>query len=297
MYVLLGLSVLFFFGSLEYQNYQLKNERVKTTAELGALREEYASTSVHLLANIDLLSKSLATTTGERDSLALNLGETQKIVDTMRTQIESVSGAVNVLEKLNSIDKELLEKYSRVYFLNENYVPKALVLIPSSYVYEPEKDKFVLHDVLPFLTRLMDAAALDGVDLRVISAYRSFGAQGMLKSAYTMTYGSQSANKFSADQGYSEHQLGSTVDFTTSILGAKFTTFAKTTAYRWLTDNAYQYGFVLSYPTTNTYYIFEPWHWRFVGKGLAKALHENRKYFYDLPQREIDPYRLTLFDQ
>jgi D-alanyl-D-alanine carboxypeptidase len=172
-----------------------------------------------------------------------------------------------------------------------------LVPIPPQYVYEPEKEKLISGELLPFLQTLLDDAHAEGVDLLVISAYRSFGTQGMLISAYTVTYGSKTANKFSADQGYSEHQLGTTVDFTTATLGAAFTNLQKVKAYQWLVANAYRYGFILSYPTTNTYYTFEPWHWRFVGKALARDLHDEHKYFYNLAQREIDTYLISLFDQ
>ena len=110
-----------------------------------------------------------------------------------------------------------------------------------------------------------------------------------------MSYGS-GANKFSADQGYSEHQLGTTIDFTTLKTRNNFSAFKSTDAYIWLTDNAYKYGFVLSYPETNGYYVFEPWHWRFVGVKLAKRLYDDKIYFYDLSQREIDEYLVSIFD-
>ena len=110
-----------------------------------------------------------------------------------------------------------------------------------------------------------------------------------------MFYGS-GANSFSADQGYSEHQLGTTIDFTTEEIGASSSVFGKTTAYQWLLENAYKYGFILSYPEANKYYQFEPWHWRFVGRGLAEKLHQEGKNFYDLDQREIDEYLISFFD-
>ena len=275
----------------------MKRAQVRAEAELAATKQEYASTSQRLLTHIDSLNLLLATTTIARDDLERNLREEQNIVELMQRQIESVSGAVSMLEKLNNTDRELLEKYSRVYFLNENYIPSVLVPIPPQYVYEPEKEKLISGELLPFLQTLLDDAHAEGVDLLVISAYRSFGTQGMLKSAYTVTYGSKTANKFSADQGYSEHQLGTTVDFTTATLGAAFTNLQKVKAYQWLVANAYRYGFILSYPTTNTYYTFEPWHWRFVGKALARDLYDEHKYFYDLAQREIDTYLISLFDQ
>jgi len=110
-----------------------------------------------------------------------------------------------------------------------------------------------------------------------------------------VTYGS-GANQFSADQGYSEHQLGTSVDFTIPANGAMFSKFESDPAYSWLVENAHKYGFTLSYPKGNAYYKFEPWHWRFVGVALATHLHNENKYFYDLVQREIDVYLIKLFD-
>ena len=129
------------------------------------------------------------------------------------------------------------------------------------------------------------------------SAYRSFAEQRALKGDYTVTYGAGTANSFSADQGYSEHQLGTAVDFTNIKTGSSLTIkFGTTDSYQWLTANAYKYGFTLSYPENNYYYQFEPWHWRFVGVKLATMLHDTNKHFYDLSQRDIDQYLINIFD-
>ena len=79
--------------------------------------------------------------------------------------------------------------------------------------------------------------------------------------------------------------------------GGNLNGFDKTTAYTWLQGNAYRYGFIVSYPKANGYYIYEPWHWRFVGIRLATYLHNNNKNFYDLDQREIDTYLVNTFDK
>ncbi len=147
------------------------------------------------------------------------------------------------------------------------------------------------------MLKLLESANTEGITIQVISAYRSFGTQAYLKSSYKVTYGIGTANKFSADQGYSEHQLGTTVDFTNPKTGANFVGFEKTDAYSWLQANAHKYGFILSYPKQNTFYSFEPWHWRFVGIELATKLHEENNYFYSLDQRVIDEYLINLFDQ
>jgi D-alanyl-D-alanine carboxypeptidase len=149
--------------------------------------------------------------------------------------------------------------------------------------------------VLPFLYTLLSEAKKNNIDLKIKWGFRSFLEQYNIKSTDVVTYGS-GANKFVADQGYSEHQLGTTVDFSTSEFNGNASLFYKTKAYQWLVDNAYKYGFVLSYPKNNKYYIYEPWHWRFVGIKLATTLHNENKYLYDLDQNEIDQYLLYIFD-
>ena len=61
-------------------------------------------------------------------------------------------------------------------------------------------------------------------------------------------------------------------------------------------DNAYKHGFTLSYPEDNEFYVYEPWHWRFVGKDLARDLHREDRRFYDVEQRELDTYLISIFD-
>jgi len=216
-------------------------------------------------------------------------------MDFLSSQISGIQGQVGILEKLKQIDLELLKKYSKVYFLNENYTPKEFTIIEPQYASDPQKTNLIYTKVWPFLSELLITAESDGVKFRVISAYRSFNAQSDLKASYKMIYGS-GANRFSADQGYSEHQLGTTVDFTTSDIGANFTTFDETTGYQWLLDNAYKYGFIISYPESNQYYQFEPWHWRFVGRALTEKMRQDNRYLYDMDQHEIDQYSISFFD-
>lgn len=215
--------------------------------------------------------------------------------DELADQVGEISETVGQLEKLKKIDPELLKKYSKVYFLNENYRPAGLSEVAEKYLFDPKKPQQILSRVRSKLNRLLEAAADEEVTLQVVSAYRSFEIQASLKSQYKMIYGS-GANQFSSDQGYSEHQLGTTVDLTTPGATPTAIAFAKTPAYEWLLGNAHRYGFILSYPEKNAYYQFEPWHWRFVGEELARQLHEDGVNFYDLDQREIDKYLIKLFD-
>ena len=228
------------------------------------------------------------------DLLSRNI-EQEGIINSFQGQISEISSNVGTLEKLARTDEELLRKYSKVYFLNENYQPAALTEIDEKYLYTGTTNFYINAQVWPHLRDLLDEARGDDVELLVASAYRSFGQQATLKNGYTVLYGS-GANQFSADQGYSEHQLGTSIDFTTLSVGGLFSQFKSDPAYKWLTENAHKYGFILSYPEANTYYKFEPWHWRYVGVDLATYLHEEGKYFYDLDQRQIDKYLIKLFD-
>ncbi len=199
------------------------------------------------------------------------------------------------LEKLAKMDKQLLGKYSKVFFLNEHYTPKSLEEIENEFKFDQSETVEILSKVEPFLSDLLEEALDDGVTILIASGYRSFAEQTSLKGSDKFPYGAGTANQFSADQGYSEHQLGTTVDFIVAG-GSLSASFDQTQAFKWLSENAYKYGFVLSYPKGNTYYSYEPWHWRFVGQDLARYLHKKNLHFYDMDQRDIDKYLLEMFD-
>jgi len=239
---------------------------------------------------------ALSETENAKGVLEDKLRTEEERVNSTKEIIDEITGTVNTLEKLSKLDPELLQKYSKVYFLNEHYEPEKLVEIPKGNLYYEEDTEEIHTRVWPFLEDLLDEADGDDVELYVLSGYRSFGTQSRLKSGYVFTYGAGTANQFSAEQGFSEHQLGTTADFMTTGIGGTLDGFEGTKAYRWLVDNAYKHGFTLSYPQGNSYYQFEPWHWRFVGTELARDLHRDKVYFYDVSQREIDQYLVDIFD-
>jgi len=290
--IIIGLGII---GYLGYQNHLLKKNKLFLESELLKTKADLASTRKDLEALIASLGQELGSTITERNDFELKYNEEKARMDSFSSQIEGIQSTVGTLEKLSQTDEELLKKYSKVYFLSENYIPRAFVKIEPKFTFDPKDDYLFYDKIWPFLQNMLVAADDAGVHLRIVSAYRSFGTQAGLKSSYRITYGS-GANRFVADQGYSEHQLGTTLDFTTEETGSSSTPFDKTTAYQWLLDNAYRYGFILSYPEGNKYYIFEPWHWRFVGRGLAEKLHQEGKKFYDISQRDIDEYLVSFFD-
>ncbi len=265
--------------------------------EFETAKEYFADATMKFENKIRELETSLASSTEENIKLTKDFRTEQGKNDYFDFQLKSIAGTVGTLQKLSMTDPELLKKYSKVYFLNENYIPPTLTDISSSeFVYKNGKSVQIHTEVWPHLQKLLIKASQENIPLQIISGYRSFGEQSSLKASYRVTYGAGTANQFSADQGYSEHQLGTAVDFTTPDIGAFFEKFKTTSAYAWLNQNAYQYGFILSYPANNSYYQFEPWHWRFVGVALATKLYNENKNFYDLGEREIDTYLINLFD-
>jgi len=265
------------------------------TQELIEANNKFASTTLVFADEFKALQTKLTAVNKENADLNNNLQAERTRNDNFASQIGTITSRVGVLDKLSKTDPQLLQKYSKVYFLNEHYAPANLVEIEANYVYPQDKKEQILANVWPYLKNLLTEATGLGIDLQIISAYRSYGKQSLLKSSYKFTYGAGTANQFSADQGYSEHQLGTTVDFTTAGAGAGLTGFEKTKAYDWLIANAHRFGFTLSYPKDNSYYVFEPWHWRYVGVMLATKIHNENIHFYDLDQRVINQYLSSLF--
>jgi D-alanyl-D-alanine carboxypeptidase len=310
-------------GFLLFANRNLKEQNIMLYQDLLKTESEYSSTTEKLSKVIQSLEVDLEETRGENEAKDQTIADTISVLQGVRSnleitseerdqlqedleaeaakmgllseQVSSITNVVSQIDKLSKTDEELLQKYSKVYFLNEHYIPENLVLIEEEFKYSPDARYWFHRDAYGHLKRMLIDAKSEGVEIFVISAYRSFYAQSDLKSLYTVTYG-KGANTFSADQGYSEHQLGTTVDFTDRETGPSFNGFEETAAYQWLVNNAHNYGFTLSYPPDNEYYIFEPWHWRFVGVALATKLHSEGKYFYDLEQRELSQYLISIFD-
>ena len=88
--------------------------------------------------------------------------------------------------------------------------------------------------------------------------------------------GVNKADTYSARPGFSEHHTGLAIDI--DNIKTSYTDFDKTKEFIWMQENAYKYGFILRYPEDKvdiTGYIYEPWHYRYVGVEAAKYIYEN----------------------
>ena len=132
--------------------------------------------------------------------------------------------------------------------------------------------------VIADLTAMARAARMAGARLAVESAYRSYSTQLATFAYWTRVSGYRAALESSARPGHSEHQLGTTLDFKSYGGSApwNYRDWGTTKAGAWLRNNAWKYGFVMSYPkgkTSATCYAYEPWHFRYVGRANAAKVH------------------------
>jgi D-alanyl-D-alanine carboxypeptidase len=111
--------------------------------------------------------------------------------------------------------------------------------------------------------RMRDAALGHGIDLLVVSAYRSVGYQeNLLRAKLDRGQSLDEILRVSAAPGYSEHHSGRALDLTTPGYAPLEEEFENSPAFEWLSRNAGAYGFHLSYPRDNAHgVIYEPWHW------------------------------------
>lgn len=131
----------------------------------------------------------------------------------------------------------------------------------------------------PALKEMFDAAKADGYSLFMASGYRSEALQTVYYNNYVARDGEAAANRYSAKPGTSEHQTGLALDIAAASRTCYLDEcFANMPEGKWLAANAYKYGFVLRYPDgkeSETGYMFEPWHYRYVGKELAAQIHSS----------------------
>lgn len=110
---------------------------------------------------------------------------------------------------------------------------------------------------------MVAAAAGDRVALMIVSGYRSIEYQGgLIRQKLDAGQAISEILAVSAAPGYSEHHTGRAVDIATPGSRPLTEEFETTEAYRWLAENAANFGFSLSYPRDNPYgFVYEPWHW------------------------------------
>lgn len=138
----------------------------------------------------------------------------------------------------------------------------------------------------PQLQQMMNDCRADGLNPKICASYRTMEKQQSLfrdKMRRVIADGcppeqaEEEAAKTIARPGTSEHQLGLALDIVDRDYQMLNTRQETTPVQQWLMKNSWKYGFILRYPTNKseiTGIIYEPWHYRYVGKEAAEEIHE-----------------------
>lgn len=184
------------------------------------------------------------------------------------------------------------------YFLVNRDVP-----LPNDYSIETDyiQGSYELETTAAYYCReMIEAAADDGIDLKILSAYRTIRYQQKL---FDRNVKSRMESGMSYDEAYadvlinialpgtSEHNAGLAVDIVTTHDWDTYEGFEDTEEFAWLQEHAHEYGFILRYLKGKediTGYIYEPWHYRFIGVKYALDIKESglclEEYFELHPQ-------------
>ena len=196
---------------------------------------------------------------------------------------EKIVSLVNVHRNINYYEADLKTDFSKgygilankYYSLGEDYEPDDLVNVDIKYYYgEPKKIRSEAYDAF---IEMWNAAYEDGIYLILISGYRSAAHQKEVYDAYQADKGTKYADSIAARTGYSEHQTGLALDIYSKECTSQ-AKFHESKSYEWLISNSYKFGFILRYPKDKqniTGYNYESWHYRYLGKDLAKKVYDS----------------------
>ena len=163
----------------------------------------------------------------------------------------------------------LVNKYN---YLDKDYVPKNLEKISTVYALSNMK---LVENAKEAYEEMAKDASKSKLKLVILSSYRSYDYQVDLYNRYAKKDGKEKADTYSGRPGFSEHQTGLAFD----IYNGKttYTKFESTKEFDWMQENAYKYGFILRFPKgkeLETGYQYESWHYRYVGKDIAKEIYD-----------------------
>ncbi|MBT2662467.1 M15 family metallopeptidase [Bacillus sp. ISL-45] len=170
---------------------------------------------------------------------------------------------------------------NKIFGLPDHYIPADLVRpnVPFSFGEAKLEKSLMREEAAAALEEMFAGARKDGIELAAVSGYRSYGRQENLFNAEVNKVGEDKALQAVARPGSSEHQTGLSMDISSKTNNFNLNEqFGTTKEGVWLAHNAHEYGFILRYPKGKedlTGYMYEPWHFRYVGIKAATEMYEN----------------------
>jgi D-alanyl-D-alanine carboxypeptidase len=158
-----------------------------------------------------------------------------------------------------------------------DYKPSDLVYPDVAFIFDEKVEKRMMRkEAAEALESMFSAAEEDGIMLAGVSGYRSGSTQKALFERYVRRDGEETASRYSARPGHSEHQTGLAMDVSgTTGKCAATDCFADTDEAAWLDEHAREFGYIIRYPEGKeeiTGYKYEPWHLRYVGIELSQEI-------------------------
>ena len=200
---------------------------------------------------------------------AISEGSCKIKVSTKEEPIVSVELPVKVTKKATNYSS----MYGEDKDVSEPTYIKGILIVNKKYrlpsTYNPGTNQVALNA----FNNMKADALKSGINLFILSGFRSYQSQVYLYDSYVRRYGASVADTFSARPGYSEHQTGLTFD-----VNSVEDSFAYTPAGKYLASNCHKFGFIIRYPKGKeriTGYQYEPWHIRYVGVDVATSIYNS----------------------
>ena len=161
--------------------------------------------------------------------------------------------------------------------LPNGYVPKKLKYA-NSVVRCERPDTYLDSTALGYLKQMFDAAKQEDIELIFYDGWRQESLQRQYYENKIKERGRALATTLVAPPRGSEHELGLAADILSTLHKMRDGHYARTKTGKWLIENCWKYGFILRYPENKieiTRFLFEPWHYRFVGVPEAQKITES----------------------
>lgn len=247
------------------------NRKIKRALAFGAV----AGAVLGVLITFAAASKAVDKKAEAFAKTEKTLKKEKKALEEQVEKQKSIEAAATLSTK-GTDDWELL-------LVNDNY--------PLDQKYEPELEEIaegrsVDARIAEDTKKMLSDAKEAGLKMYVLSAYRNYEDQ---KTVFNETMGDwinqgstyldayEETKKSVAIPGYSEHATGLAMDIVSEDYQDLDDKQADTKESKWLAENCYKYGFILRYPSDKsdiTGIVYEPWHYRYVGKEAAKEIME-----------------------
>ena len=224
-----------------------------------------------------LLPVAVEAGTGTTPEFSLSVDDLRRMAADMPTDVRDrilakPAAFLKLMGQVLDQPADLLVLVDKQHALPADFVPPDLVPLSDYSLRTTWPNLMLRKSIMPAVLEMVRAARVDGVTITFSSTYRSYKYQEGLFARETKMYGKETAERESAHPGFSQHQLGTAIDFGTVSDG-----YEKTREGRWVTAHAWEYGFTLSYPADYeqvTGYRYESWHYRYITRPGALMQQE-----------------------